>query len=338
MRLVIRPDPEAASRYIANYIVDRINAFAPSAERPFVLGLPTGSSPLLIYRFLIAAYAAGRVSFRDVVTFNMDEYVALPRDHPESYHSFMFTNFFSHIDIPASQVHILDGNPPDNDYAAECLRYEAAIREVGGIELFLGGVGSDGHIAFNEPGSSLASRTRIKSLAPETRRANARFFGNNPEAVPQMALTVGVATVMDAREVVIVATGASKASAIQQAVEGSVSHMCTLSCLQMHPCSLVVVDEEATLECKVKTVQYFRGVEQTAREASQVQSAVAATAIAQTPPPRLHTLNTNVAMADAADGELTPDSMSSRISPSPKMKMLSVRSATIPFALMRQQS
>ncbi|CAK7231800.1 Glucosamine-6-phosphate isomerase (Glucosamine-6-phosphate deaminase) (GNPDA) (GlcN6P deaminase) [Sporothrix bragantina] len=334
MRLVIRPDPEAASRYIAEYIVDRINAFAPSADRPFVLGLPTGSSPLLIYRFLIAAYNAGRISFRHVVTFNMDEYIALPRDHPESYHSFMFSNFFQHIDIPASQVHILDGNPPDGDYAAECARYEAAIRGVGGIELFLGGVGSDGHIAFNEPGSSLASRTRIKSLAPETRRANARFFCGDINAVPRMALTVGVATVLDAREVVIVATGASKASAIQQAVEGSVSHMCTLSCLQMHPCSLVVVDEEATLECKVKTVNYFRGVEQTAQQASEMQEKQ--DGLVHTPP-RLHALNTNIAAATAAaeDGELTPDSMSSRISPSPKLKMLSVRSATIPFALMR---
>lgn len=269
----------------------------------------------------------------------MDEYIALPRDHPESYHSFMFTNFFRHIDIPASQVHILDGNPPNTDYAAECARYEAAIRDVGGIELFLGGVGSDGHIAFNEPGSSLASRTRIKLLAPETRRANARFFGGDTDAVPQMALTVGVATVMDAREVIIVATGASKASAIQQAVEGSVSHMCTLSCLQMHPCSLVVVDEEATLECKVKTVNYFRGVEQTVQLASKSEtktkreSDLAKVQTVQTPP----RLNTNVGIADAEDGELTPDSMSSRISPSPKMKMLSVRSATIPFALMRPQ-
>lgn len=297
-----------------------------------MLGLPTGSSPLLIYRFLITAYREGRVSFQHVVTFNMDEYIGLPRDHPESYHSFMFSNFFQHIDMPAAQVHILDGNPPNNDYAAECLRYEDAIRAAGGIELFLGGVGSDGHIAFNEPGSSLASRTRIKSLAPATRRANARFFNNNIEAVPRMALTVGVATVLDAREVVIIATGAGKAAAIQQAVEGGVSHMCTLSCLQMHPCSLVVVDEEATLECKVKTVKYFCGVEETAQMAQAVQ------AVQQKDQkdvaPRLHALNTDVDAAE--DGELTPDRMSSRISDSPKM--LSVRSATIPFALMRQQS
>ncbi|KIH91083.1 glucosamine-6-phosphate deaminase [Sporothrix brasiliensis 5110] len=325
MRLLVRPDPEAASRYVADYIVDRINAFAPSAERPFVLGLPTGSSPLLIYRFLVAAYAAGRVSFRHVVTFNMDEYVALPRDHPQSYHSFMFAHLFRHIDIPADHVRILDGNPPGGDYAGECARYEAAIRAVGGIELFLGGVGSDGHLAFNEPGSSLASRTRIKSLAPETRRANARFFGADAAAVPQMALTVGVATVLDAREVVVIATGARKALAVQQAVEGGVSHMCTLSSLQLHPRSLVVVDDEATVECKVKTINYFRGVEQTVQLASQPGLPRAA----QTPP----RLDTAVAAMAAENGELTPDSMSSRIG-SPKM--LAVRSATIPFALMRQ--
>ncbi|CAK7199394.1 Glucosamine-6-phosphate isomerase (Glucosamine-6-phosphate deaminase) (GNPDA) (GlcN6P deaminase) [Sporothrix eucalyptigena] len=322
MRLVIRADPEAASCYVADYIVDRIHAFAPSVDRPFVLGLPTGSSPLMIYKFLITAYNQGRVSFRHVVTFNMDEYVGLPRDHPASYHSFMFANFFQHIDIPAENVHLLDGNPKDCDYAAECRNYEAAIHSVGGIELFLGGVGSDGHIAFNEPGSSLASRTRIKSLAPETRRANARFFDNDITAVPRMALTVGVATVLDAREVVIIATGANKAMAIQQAVEGGVSHMCTLSSLQMHACSLVVVDEEATAECKVKTVQYFRGVEETQRQATEQP----------TTPTELPRLHTDIAVAD--DGELTPDRMSSRIDFSPKM--LGVRSATIPFALMQQ--
>jgi glucosamine-6-phosphate deaminase len=182
----------------------------------------------------------------------MDEYVGLPQSHPESYHSFMFKNFFSHIDINPSNVNILDGNA--EDLVKECLEYEARIRAVGGIELFLGGVGGDGHIAFNEPGSSLASRTRIKSLAYDTRIANARFFGGDIDAVPRMALTVGVQTIMDAKEVVIIATGANKALAVQQAVEGGVSHLCTLSCLQLHACGMVVVDEDATLELKVKTV------------------------------------------------------------------------------------
>lgn len=183
----------------------------------------------------------------------MDEYVGLPRDHPESYHSFMYTNFFKHIDIDVKNVNLLDGNAAS--LTEECLTYESKINALGGIELFLGGVGSDGHIAFNEPGSSLASRTRIKSLAHETIIANARFFNGDVDAVPRMALTVGVQTIMDAREVVIIATGTSKALAIQQAVEGGVSHLCTLSALQLHPSSMVVVDEDATMELKVKTVR-----------------------------------------------------------------------------------
>jgi glucosamine-6-phosphate deaminase len=231
---------------------ERIVAFKPTIDKPFVLGLPTGSSPLLIYKALVEAYRSKRVSFRHVVTFNMDEYVGLPREHPESYHSFMHTNFINHVDLQAQNVYILNGNA--SDLFEECADYEAKIRAHGGIDLFLGGVGSDGHIAFNEPGSSLTSRTRIKSLAYETRLANARFFNNDLDAVPSMALTVGVQTVMDAREVVIIATGASKALAVQQAVEGALSHLCTLSCLQLHPCSMVVVDEDATLEMKVKTV------------------------------------------------------------------------------------
>ncbi|KAL3456416.1 putative glucosamine-6-phosphate isomerase [Aspergillus heterothallicus] len=253
MRLIIRQRPEQATHYIADYIVQRVAAFAPTAARPFVLGLPTGSSPLPIYQALIVAFNQGKISFQHVVTFNMDEYVGLPRDHPESYHSFMYTHFFSHINIDPKNVNILDGNAAD--LAAECRRYEENIISVGGIDLFLGGVGSDGHIAFNEPGSSLASRTRIKTLAQETIAANVRFFNHNLNAVPRMALTVGVQTIMDAREVVIIATGYSKAPAIQQAFEGGVSHLCTLSCLQLHPNSMIVVDEDATTELKVKTVK-----------------------------------------------------------------------------------
>jgi len=182
----------------------------------------------------------------------MDEYVGLPRDHPESYYSFMHHNLFKHIDTQDKNIHLLNGNAPD--LFKECQEYEDKIKSFGGIELFLGGVGTDGHIAFNESGSSLSSRTRVKSLAYETRIANARFFDDDINAVPNMALTVGVQTVMDAREVVIIATGASKALALQQAVEGGVSHLCTLSCLQLHAKSMVVVDEDATLEMKVKTV------------------------------------------------------------------------------------
>ncbi|KAJ1678221.1 Glucosamine-6-phosphate isomerase (Glucosamine-6-phosphate deaminase) (GNPDA) (GlcN6P deaminase), partial [Spiromyces aspiralis] len=209
MRLVIRDDPERVSEYVAEYIKARILQFDPTPKRPFVLGLPTGSSPLGTYRRLVSIYREGQLSFKNVVTFNMDEYVGLPRDHPESYHSFMWNNLFKHIDIPPENVNILDGNA--DDLQAECDCYEEKIKSYGGIELFLGGIGPDGHIAFNEPGSSIQSRTRVKTLAYETIIANARFFDGDVNKVPKLALTVGVGTVMDAREVVVIITGASKA-------------------------------------------------------------------------------------------------------------------------------
>jgi glucosamine-6-phosphate deaminase len=181
----------------------------------------------------------------------------------------MYKHFFSHVDVRPDNINILNGNAPDLE--AECQSYEEKIQRVGGIELFLGGIGPDGHIAFNEPGSSLKSRTRVKTLAYDTILANSRFFGNNLDQVPRMALTVGVQTVLDvsytamyfsarshiiqAREVVIIITGAHKASALQRCIEGGVNHMWTLSCLQMHPHPLIVVDEDATLELQVKTVK-----------------------------------------------------------------------------------
>ncbi|KAI9571717.1 glucosamine-6-phosphate isomerase [Boletus coccyginus] len=259
MRLIIRDDPTAVGDYIANYIAKRINDFAPTADKPFVLGLPTGSSPIPTYKTLIKFVKEGTLSFKHVVTFNMDEYVGLPKGHSESYHTFMFREFFSHIDIPPSQVNILDGNAAD--LVAECNAYEAAIRSYGGIELFLGGIGEDGHIAFNEPGSSLASRTRIKTLAYDTILANARFFDNDVSKVPRMALTVGVATVLDSREVVVVVTGLRKSLALSKAIEEGVNHLWTLSALQLHPWALIVVDEDATAELHVKTVKYFKSIE-----------------------------------------------------------------------------
>ncbi|KAL1391985.1 glucosamine-6-phosphate deaminase [Phyllosticta capitalensis] len=268
-RLIIRDDPTAASQYIADYIVERIKAFDPTPERPFVLGLPTGSSPEIIYKILVEKYKKGEVSFQNVVTFNMDEYVNLPRDHPQSYHTFMYTHLFSHTDLPPSQTHLLNGNAAN--LAAECARYEALVRSYGGIELFLAGIGSDGHIAFNEPGSSLASRTRVKTLAYDTQLANARFFGGDVGAVPSMALTVGVGTVLDAREVVAIVTGAHKATALQRCVEDGVSHMWTLSALQMHPHAMVVADDDATLELKVKTVKYFGSIERVATREGMLQ-------------------------------------------------------------------
>ena len=259
MRLLIQPTYEAMSRWAADYIAQRINQAHPTAEHPFVLGLPTGSSPIGTYKRLIELCQQGRVSFRHIVTFNMDEYVGLPEDHPESYHAFMHRHFFDHIDIEPRNIHILNGNAAD--LGAECAAYEKRILEAGGIDLFLGGIGPDGHVAFNEPGSSLRSRTRIKSLTTDTIIANSRFFGNDVTQVPKTALTVGVATVMDAREVVILANGHAKARALQQAVEGSVNQMWTITALQLHPHGIIVCDEAACDELRVGTYRYFKDIE-----------------------------------------------------------------------------
>lgn len=261
MRVIIQPDYELISKWAANYVAKKINEFAPAESRPFVLGLPTGSSPLGMYKQLIGLNNAKKVSFANVVTFNMDEYVGIPEDHPESYHSFMWNNFFSHVDIKRQNVNILDGNAAD--LAAECERYEQKMKQAGGVGLFIGGIGPDGHIAFNEPGSSLASRTRIKTLTRDTIIANSRFFDNDVNKVPKTALTVGVGTVMDAREVMIIVNGHNKARALRHAIEGSVNHLWTISALQLHPKGIIVCDEEATVELKYGTVKYFKDIEST---------------------------------------------------------------------------
>jgi len=259
MRLLIHKNYENACPWIADYIVKRINTFAPGPEKPFVLGLPTGSSPLGVYRELIAANQKEKVSFSNVITFNMDEYLRLPADHPQSYKRFMKDNFFDAIDIKGENIHILDGMARDPE--AECRAYEDAIKAAGGIELFLGGIGNNGHIAFNEPGSSLKSRTRIVKLTDDTRKVNARFFDDDPTKVPSYALTVGIGTVMDAREVLIIVSGRKKARALQAAVEGAVSQWCPLSCLQMHEKAIIVCDEEAAEELKYGTVRFFKDLE-----------------------------------------------------------------------------
>ena len=255
MRVIIEPNYEKLSQWAANYVAAKINASKPTAEKPFVLGCPTGSSPLGMYKALIEMNKAGKVSFANVVTFNMDEYVGLPEEHPESYHSFMWKNFFSHIDIKKENVHILDGNAPD--LAKECEDYEKAIEAAGGIDLFMGGVGPDGHLAFNEPGSSLSSKTRVKTLTTDTIIANSRFFDNDMNLVPKQALTVGIGTVMAAKEVLLVCNGHHKARALQHIVDGNVSHMWTASMLQMHPHAIVVCDEPACDELTVGTYKYY---------------------------------------------------------------------------------
>ena len=259
MRVIIKDRTAEVAEWAAAYIVSEIKAKAARTDAPFVLGLPTGSTPLETYRELIRLHKAGEVSFKNVVTFNMDEYVGLEESHPESYHSFMWNNFFSHIDFNKENVHILNGNA--KDLMAECQAYEDAIVAAGGIDLFMGGVGEDGHIAFNEPFSSLQSRTRIKTLTPDTIAVNSRFFGGDISKVPTQALTVGVATILSARKVMILATGPKKARALRHAIEGSYNHQWTLSALQTHPAGIIVCDDRAAEELKVVTYRYFKDIE-----------------------------------------------------------------------------
>ena len=259
MRVIIKNNYEESSKWAATYIAYKINGFNPTEDKPFVLGLPTGSTPIGTYNELIKMHKEGKLSFKNVVTFNMDEYVGLDSDHPQSYHHFMHETFFKHIDIKPENIHILNGMT--KDYVKECHDYEKRIAKFGKIHLFLGGVGTDGHIAFNEPGSSLTSRTRVKKLTTETIIANSRFFDDDINKVPTTALTVGVGTIMDAEEVIIIGTGKNKSKAIHQAIEGSVNHMWTISILQMHQHAIIVCDDESTKQLSKDTVKYFKDIE-----------------------------------------------------------------------------
>ncbi|MDR3666219.1 MAG: glucosamine-6-phosphate deaminase [Ignavibacteriaceae bacterium] len=229
MRILIQPDYDKLSKWTAHYISKKIGDFDPTHDKPFVLGLPTGSSPIGTYKELVKLHKEGKVSFKNVITFNMDEYVGLLKTHHESYWYFMHHHLFNHIDIPEKNINILNGNA--EDLQIECERYEQKIKNYGCIHLFLGGIGPDGHIAFNEPGSSLNSRTRVKTLTRDTRIANSRFFENDPDKVPKTALTVGVGTVMDSEEVLIMISGYGKARALKMCVEEGVNHMWTVSML-----------------------------------------------------------------------------------------------------------
>lgn len=258
MRVIIQADPVDVGRWAAQHIASGIRK-AAAQQQPFVLGLATGSTPLQTYAELVRMHKEEGLSFSHVTTFNMDEYVGLPEDHPESYHTFMWKNLFAHIDIQPENIHIPNGNMAD--LVEECAEYERKIVAAGGIDLFLGGIGVDGHIAFNEPFSSLSSRTRVIDLTVETRIVNSRFFSGDVDAVPRQAVTVGVATVCDARQVVILATGYSKAAALKQTIEGEVSHVCTASALQLHADSIIVCDEQACEQLKVGTYRYFKEIE-----------------------------------------------------------------------------
>ena len=259
MKVIIRKNYNECADYVAKHIEEKITKAKPSKQALFVLGLPTGSTPLGVYQKLIERVKAGRLSFKDVVTFNMDEYVGLSKDDPQSYQYFMYHNLFDHIDIDRNNIHIPNGMAKDLE--KECNEYEEKIAQYKKINLFFGGIGSDGHIAFNEPGSSLASRTRVKNLTSETIESNSRFFEGDTTRVPKQALTVGIGTLMDAEEVLIMATGHAKARAVKHAIEGSVNHLWTVSALQLHKNAVLVCDDEAMEEVKVKTYKYFKETE-----------------------------------------------------------------------------
>lgn len=256
MKVIIQENYDKMCEWAANHIINAINNH--KGDTPFVLGLPTGSSPLGVYKRLSEANKAGKVTFKNVVTFNMDEYVGLPREHDQSYWYFMHDNFFNHIDIPAENINILNGMAEDLE--AECARYEAKIAFYGGIDLFMGGSGVDGHIAFNEPFTSLNSRTGVRDLTEDTKIVNSRFFGNDPSKVPSKALSVGVATVTDSREVLLLINGHNKARALAHCVEEGVSSKWTISALQLHNNAYIACDEAACGELKVDTYKYFLDV------------------------------------------------------------------------------
>lgn len=260
MKVIIRKTQHEASIWAARYIASKIKEKAAISSKPFVLGLATGSTPIETYDELVRMYKAGEISFKNVITFNMDEYVGLPESHPESYHSFMHKYFFDHVDVPAQNIHILNGNAPD--LQKECNEYEKKIAATDGFDLFLGGVGEDGHLAFNEPFSSLSSRTRVMTLTYDTRVVNSRFFENDVNKVPKQAMSVGVATVLGSKEILILAFGGKKAHAVQMAVEGPYTHVVTLSALQVHPAGIIVADDFAAGELKVNTYRYFKAIEE----------------------------------------------------------------------------
>ena len=257
LRVVICKDPDEVGYRASAQIVELMRRTLALADR-FVLGLPTGETPLPLYGYLIAALYEGEIDFARVHTVNLDEYVGLPPNHPQSYRYFMMHNLFRFINIPLQQTHMPNGLARDTE--RECGRYQRLIESMG-VDLWVLGIGRNEHIAFNEPGSSLASRTRIKTLNEDTIIENSRFFDNDVDQVPKTALTVGVATVMDARTVMIIVSGHNKARALQEAVEHGLNHMWTVSCLQLHPHGLIVCDEAATVEMKVGTVNYFRDIE-----------------------------------------------------------------------------
>ncbi|WP_435735453.1 glucosamine-6-phosphate deaminase [Cellulosimicrobium sp. PMB13] len=248
MEVVIAPAARLAE--LAADAVDALVRARPDA----VLGLATGSSPLKVYDELARRHAEAGLSFARARAFMLDEYVGLPADHPERYRNVIETEIASRVDFAPGAVQGPDGNA--EDLTAACAAYEAAIRDAGGVDLQILGIGTDGHIAFNEPGSSLASRTRIKTLTAQTREDNARFFGDDVDRVPRHCLTQGLATIMSARHLVLLATGKGKAEAVHQLVEGPISALWPATIMQMHPHATVLVDDAAA--SRLQLADYYR--------------------------------------------------------------------------------
>ena len=256
MRVIIEKTYEDICYWVALYIKSKIHDH--KSDFPFVLGLPTGSTPIGVYNYLIKFYKNGSMSFKNVITFNMDEYVGLKKNHSQSYRKFMYDNLFNHIDIPDKNINLLDGNAINLE--KECEIYETKIHNLGGIDLFLCGIGQDGHIAFNEPGSSFQSLTRIKTLSQQTIIDNSRFF-EHIDDVPKQALTVGIQTIMNSREIIIMASGIKKSIAIKECIEGSVSNQYTCTIVQNHRKAIVICDDLATNELRVKTYNYYKNLQ-----------------------------------------------------------------------------
>lgn len=255
MKLIIRTTKEEANEWAAKFIVKQINDFRPGPRNYFVLALSIYSNALGLCSKLVEFYETGKVSFKFVKIFNLEEYVNLSENHPQSYHYKMWKHLFRQIDISPSNVIIPDGNV--KDLVAECKQYENKIQNNGGFDLFLGEISPDGQLSFNEPASSLGSRTRVKNLAHVRKLERARQFENDVSKVPKRAISAGVGTIMDARNVVLYASGSDKAFALYKAVEENINHMVILSVFQKHPQTFIVCDKQATFELKVKTIDYF---------------------------------------------------------------------------------
>jgi len=250
MEVIIKPDYDAMSKEAADIIADLLYG-KPNA----VLGLATGSTPLGLYKELIRMHKDEGLDFSKVITFNLDEYIGLSASHDQSYNYFMWDNLFKHVNVSPENVHIPNGMA--KDIAAFCEWYEDEIEAFGGIDIQVLGIGGDGHIAFNEPSSSLGSRTRLKTLTEETIDDNARFF-EKKEDVPRYAITMGVGTVMEARKCILLANGEKKAATVAKAIEGPITAMVTASALQMHPDSVFILDEPASTKLELK--QYYEWV------------------------------------------------------------------------------